>query len=155
MSRTNKTAAVLNLIHGSVLSDDADIKKSSKKSADEEDKKHRVVKNPVVLEMESEFETEELDEDKLFGLNGSIVNAAYFLVNEKLGDVVARFKVCDCDKCLKEISDRVLEELPPMFVRMDGEDGRERLGRLIEEKRPEVLKALTKTVLAHKSRQHK
>ena len=154
MSRTNKTAAVLNLIHGSVLSDDADIKKSSKKS-DEEDRKHRVVKNPVVLEMESEFETEELDEDKLLGLNGGIVNAAYLLINEKLGDVVARFKSCDCDKCLKEISDKVLEELPPMFVRMDGEDGKERLGRLMAEKRPEVLKALTKTVLACRAKQHK
>ena len=152
MSRTNKTAAVLNLIHGSALSDE-DTKRTSGRS-EEDEKKHRVVKNPVVLEMESEFETEEA-EDKPLGLNGGIINAAFLLVNEKLSDVVQRFKACGCDQCLKEISAKVLDELPPMFVRMDKPDSMEKLEQTMNENSAEVLKALTKTVLFYRTKQHK
>jgi len=77
-----------------------------------------------------------------------VVNVAALLINEQLGYALERFNTCACAKCCLEITLRALRELPPTFIHVTTIDDADTVNSEIGRLRPEVIKTLTKLVLA-------
>jgi len=77
-----------------------------------------------------------------------VVNVAAILLNEQLGSALERFNACACQKCCKEITRRVLDELQPSFVHVSTINDADEVNRKLSELRPEVIQVITKVVMA-------
>ncbi|MCL2693592.1 MAG: hypothetical protein FWE60_00625 [Oscillospiraceae bacterium] len=77
-----------------------------------------------------------------------IVSVPLLLVNEQLGAAAERFNICTCDVCLRTVTDKALDLMPPMYVRVVNSADEEEVNRLIREKRPEVIRVLAKICIA-------
>lgn len=79
----------------------------------------------------------------------SLVNIMELLVDERVGEVVAKFHCCRCDKCRKDIVAITLNTLTPRYIVLD-----ELESPLIADRKTvtEVTSALIKAVLTVKAR---
>lgn len=76
------------------------------------------------------------------------INVVAELVTEWLPQTLRRFKCCDCDVCLAEVTVRALNELPPKYVIINDEEDAKLAERIKEECRPDVLKTLVRLAIA-------
>ena len=76
-----------------------------------------------------------------------IVSIPLLLVNEQLGAAVERFNVCACDACLRGISDRALDLMPPMYFRLTTAEDADEVNRLMRERRAEAIRTLAKVCI--------
>ncbi|MCL2019909.1 MAG: hypothetical protein FWG70_09155 [Oscillospiraceae bacterium] len=86
-------------------------------------------------------------EEKLFvRLSGErqIVSVPLLLINEQLGMAVERFNSCACDECLRGITDKALDLMPPLYVRVIASGDENEVNRLIKERRAEAIRILAK-----------
>ena len=81
-----------------------------------------------------------------------VINVISILLNEQLGAALERFNACACQKCCHEITKRVLNEIAPLFIHVSTIDDAEEVNRKLTELRSEVIKELTKTVMANRSK---
>ncbi|MCL2637718.1 MAG: hypothetical protein FWD48_05040 [Oscillospiraceae bacterium] len=77
-----------------------------------------------------------------------IVSVPLLLILEQLGTAVERFNACACDECLRGITDRALDLMPPMYIRVVNAADENEVNRLIKERRPEVIRILAKICIA-------
>jgi len=77
-----------------------------------------------------------------------VVNVITLLINEQLGYALERFNICSCAKCCFEITLRALKELPPAIVQVGTIDDADIVNSEINRLRPDVIKVLTKLVMA-------
>ncbi|MDR2532477.1 MAG: hypothetical protein LBC82_06510 [Oscillospiraceae bacterium] len=73
-----------------------------------------------------------------------IVSIPLLLINEQLGAAVERFNSCACDDCLRIITNRALDLMPPMYVRVLNAADEDEVNRLIRERRAEAIRVLAK-----------
>lgn len=76
------------------------------------------------------------------------INVVAELVTDWLPQTLRRFKCCDCEVCLAEMTVRALNELPPKYVIINGEEDERLAEKIKEECRPEVLKTLVRLAIA-------
>ncbi|MCL2696915.1 MAG: hypothetical protein FWE74_02400 [Oscillospiraceae bacterium] len=77
-----------------------------------------------------------------------IVSVPVLLITEQLGAAVERFNSCACDECLRGITDKALDLMPPMYVRVVNDKDENEVNRLINERRPEAIRVLAKICIA-------
>jgi len=77
-----------------------------------------------------------------------VVNVVSILLNEQLGTALERFNACACQKCCLEITCRVLKEIPPAFVHVSTINDADEVNGRLSEMRADVIKVITKTVMA-------
>lgn len=72
------------------------------------------------------------------------------ILEEELPAALERFKCCDCDQCIAEITKRVLETTPTNFLRILDVDSEKTLANLRPDTSPIILKALVKVLMENK-----
>lgn len=130
--KTNKTAQVLRLLTKSEAN-------TPENPIINEEFKEEVIhsRNPAVKKKTSP----QLKADKG-------INVVAELVTDWLPQTLRRFKCCDCDVCVAEITVRALNELPPKYVIINGDEDAKLAERIKEECRPAVLKTLVRLAIA-------
>jgi len=79
-----------------------------------------------------------------------IISVPLMLINEQIGTAVERFNACACDECLRVITDRALDLMPPMYIRVINSMDEDEVNRLIKERRQEAIRVLAKIcITAH------
>jgi len=77
-----------------------------------------------------------------------IVSIPLMLVNEQLGAAVERFNVCACNECLRTITDKSLDLMEPMYVRVVNSLDENEVNRLMKEGRAEAIRVLAKVCIS-------
>ena len=77
-----------------------------------------------------------------------VVNVISMIINEQLGIALERFNVCACLKCCHEITQKVMSEVPPVFVHVSTLVDANEVNEKLNQYRSEVTRVLTKVVLA-------
>jgi hypothetical protein len=77
-----------------------------------------------------------------------IVSVPLMLINEQLGAAVERFNVCACNVCLRTITDKALDLMQPMYVRVVNSADEDEVNRLMRERRAEAIRVLAKVCIS-------
>ena len=80
-----------------------------------------------------------------------LVNVAFLIINEQLGQIMERFNCCMCTKCVTAVTAEALKRIPPMIVPVRRKSDAQKVNELAERSRHEIIKVLTKAVITVKN----
>lgn len=106
------------------------------------------VKNPVI----KGIMPEDPEYRKPSGMDVQIVNLPAMLINEQLGTVMVRYKVCTCAACCEGVTSTAASLLPTVFIKVSGSSDAAEVNQKLKEMRPEVVKVLTKLCISARNR---
>ena len=136
MSRTAKTATVMNLV----------ALQTNEPKNPFTDEKSKTQKQSAFVSPALKLPT--AVSDYRWDFRGSqMLNIITMLINDELGEILSRFNICSCEKCCQLITETVLSELPPVFVRVSKKSDEQQVNELLSKYRPIVMKALTKEAI--------
>ena len=80
-----------------------------------------------------------------------LVNVPFLLINEQLGGIMERFNCCMCEKCVAAVTAETLAAVTPRVLEVRRKSDEKIVNKAAAEQRSEVVKAITKAVIAVKT----
>ena len=74
------------------------------------------------------------------------------MIDELLPEAVERYRCCNCDVCMAEMTVAILNSVSPKYVNIDTPDGLEQLEKAKAEYRDEVIKNVVSIVIKHRAK---
>lgn len=80
-----------------------------------------------------------------------LVNVPFLLINEQLGGIMERFNCCMCERCVAAVTEEVLAAVTPKILEVRRKSDEKIVNKAAAEQRSEIVKAITKAVIAIKT----